>query len=149
MMIITKDDILRISILDGRPIPDIRIIHACFGLNHPIEKRCFNCELIKSCLIYTAEFFELETEERNEDTLKAEVLRIWDTRGKLEEKLEFRINEAIKTANKSLSKDIVQPTAKKDTATYYAELFYLKIGGTISECAKYVERFKPCNAYKL
>ena len=146
----------RIAILEGRLMSQIKMIPSCFGLTDPSEDRCFKkgrplCYFPQSCLVYTGEFFDIHNaEEWDENNLKAEVIRIWENRNKLEEKLKLRLKEAIRTANKSEYKDIVQPTAKKGTATYYAESFWLKMGGTIRECAEYVERkFKACNAYKL
>ncbi len=149
MITVTRDDIERITIIDGRPIPDIGMIPTCFGLTNPIDKRCSPCKLIKSCLIYTAEFFNIDDAEGwNQDELKTTILKIWDK--KMEEKIKLRIEETNKTAEESEFKDIIQPNAKKGTATYYAEVFWLQIGGTIKECVEYLsKKHKDCSAYKI
>ena len=154
-MIITNEDLKRITIIKGSPVPDTKAIPSCFGLTNPDDTKCYKkgkavCRLSKSCLIYTAEFFDImNAENLTENNLKSKLIRLWNDRDKLEEKLKYRLAVAIRTAKKARFKELVQPTAKEGTATYYAELFWLKMGGTISECAEYVNLYRKCNAYKL
>jgi hypothetical protein len=154
-MILTEDDLQRITIIKGSPVPDIKCIPSCFGVINPRDIKCFKkgkpvCKIAKACLIFTAEFLEIDNaEDSSESFLQSEIKRLFDNREELSDKLKFRLATAIKEANKSEYKDIVQPQARTGTARYYAELFFLKIGGSIMECAEYVEKHhgKSCDSY--
>jgi hypothetical protein len=152
-MILTEDDLQRITIIKGSPVPDIKNIPSCFGLTNPRDIECFKkgkpvCKIANACLIYTAEFFEIKNaEEVDGSVLQSEIKRLFDNREDLSEKLKFRLANRIKEANKSEYKDIVQPNAKKGTVSYYAELFFLQIGGSTRECAEYVESFIACDGF--
>ena len=152
-MILTEDDLQRITIIKGSPVPDIKCIPSCFGVINPRDINCFKngkpvCKIAKACLIYTAEFLEIyNAEDLSESFLQSEIKRLFDNREELSDRLKFRLATRIKEANKSEYKDIVQPTQTKGTASYYAELFFLQIGGSTRECAEFVEQHKACDGY--